>query len=159
MDVSLYEEVEADETANVQAMGVVFITSLALGIGSYSTMGPVGLVGNLLFGLLGWAVWAYAVFFIGTRLLREPQTEANWGQVARTMGFASTPLIFVALAIIPITFIVIVVVFASYIWRLIAVVIAVRQALDYRSTIKAVAVTMLGFLAHLLVLNMVFAFM
>ena len=159
LDVSLYEEVEADRTATIQAMVVVLITSVALGIGSYSSVGAIGVAGYVLFGLVGWAVWAYAVYFIGTRLIREPQTEASWGQLARTMGFATTPLLLTILAIIPITIVVIVVVSAAYIWRLVAVIIAVRQALDYNSTLKAVAVTMLGFLAHLLVLNLLLVFL
>ncbi len=158
LDVSLYEEVEADRTATIQAMVVVLITSLALGIGSFGTLGAAGVAFYILFGLLGWAVWAYAVYFIGTRLIREPQTEASWGQLARTMGFATTPLLLTLLAIIPITIVSIVIVAAAYIWRIVAVIIAVRQALDYNSTMKAVVVTVLGFLAHLLVLNLLLVF-
>jgi hypothetical protein len=105
--------------------------------------------------LLGWAVWAAITYFVGTRLLPEPQTKADYGELLRTIGFASAPGIIRILGIIPglmgIVFLV------AGVWMLVAMVIAVRQALDYHSTARAVGVCLIGWLVQLLILALIFA--
>lgn len=157
LNPDVYEEVEADRTAMGQAVAVVILASLAAGIGSMSQVG-IG-IGGLLMGtitaLLGWAAWAALIYFIGTRLLPEPQTKSDYGELLRTIGFASAPGLVRILGIIPglmgIVFL------AAGIWMLVATVIAVRQALDYRGTGRAVVVCLIGWLAQLLIMMLIFA--
>ncbi len=144
LSVATYEEVEADTAATRQAMGVVLLASVAGGIGSMG-LGAGGL-NNLVLGaigsLVGWVVWAFMTYMIGTRLLPEPQTQANMGQLLRTLGFAQSPSlarVFVALPVVGPLVLVLV-----SLWMLIAMVIAVRQALDYSSTWRAVCVCVIG---------------
>lgn len=158
LDVDLYEEVEADKGATFQAMLVVLLSSMALGVGSLAEAGWVGLVVSIGVGLVGWAVWAYANYLIGTKWLREPQTVADWGELARTMGFASTPRLLMVFGAIPVPVFSPLIVTAAGIWWWIALVIAVRQALDYTSTWRAIGVTILGFILHVIVLSVIFIF-
>ncbi len=156
LDVHLYEEVEADQTATKQALGVVVVSNLAAGFG---TVGLVGGYGHILIGTLaaiaGWVIWAFLAYWIGTRLLPEPQTQADLGQMLRTTGFSSAPGVIRILGILPgLTGIAYV---ASGVWMLIAMVIAVRQALDYRSTWRAVAVCAIGWLIQVLALALIIA--
>ena len=143
LDVNLYEEVEADKTAMRQAMGVVVLSSLAAGIGSMSR-GSINLLFVTIAALIGWYVWAFVTYFIGTKLLPEPQTKADHGELLRTIGFSSSPGLLRVLGIIPgITTLVFT---ATGIWMLVAMVIAVRQALDYKSTPRAIGVCLIGWL-------------
>jgi len=143
LDASLYEEVEADKTAMGQAMGVVVLSSLAAGIGSAS-MGGRNFIVVTIAALVGWYIWAYLTYFIGTKLLAETQTEADHGELLRTIGFSSSPGLIRILGIIPgFTNLVFAV---AGIWMLIAMVIAVRQALDYTSTLRAVGVCLIGWI-------------
>ncbi len=152
LDPNLYEEVEADEGAMRQAMGVVVLSSLAAGVGSIASVGFVGILTGTAFALIGWYVWAYLTYFIGTKLLPEPQTESNPGELLRTIGFSSSPGLIRIFAIIPglagVVFLV------ASIWMLVAMVIAVRQALDYRSTWRAVGVCAIGWIIQVLVLTL-----
>ena len=91
LDANLYEEVEADTGATRQAMLVVVLSSLAAGIGSVGGAGLMGLLFGALSALAGWYIWAFLTYFIGTRFLPEPQTEADVGQLLRTTGFSSSP--------------------------------------------------------------------
>ena len=95
LDVSLYEEVEADTGAMGQAMGVVVLSSIAAGVGVITRGGGAGVIPSILlstlFALIGWFVWAYLTYFIGTKFLPEPQTRANPGELLRTIGFSSSP--------------------------------------------------------------------
>ena len=152
LDVSLYEEVEADKSATFQAAGVVVLSSLAAGVGALS-LGASNFLMAPLLSLASWYVWAYLIYFIGAKFCPEPTTEADHGQLLRTIGFSSAPGLIRVFGIIPnlmsIAFI------AAGIWMLIAMVIAVRQALDYQSTWRAVGVVVIAFLIQSIILFMI----
>ncbi len=150
LEPQLYEEVEADTTAMRDALTVVVLSSLAAGIGggggfSSVVMGTVVSIG-------GWYVWAYLTYLIGTRILPEPQTQADHGELLRTLGFANAPGVIRALGIIPglraLSFVV-----AAF-WMLAATVVAVRQALDYTSTLRAVGVCAIGWAIYIAVMTL-----
>ena len=154
LDVDLYEEVEADKGAMSQAMGVVVLSSVAAGIGSIGTTGTKGIIIGAITALIAWYVWAYITYFIGAKILPEPQTKADHGELLRTIGFSSSPGLLRILAIIPgiggIIFMI------ASVWMLVAMVIAVRQALDYQSTLRAVGVCMIGWVIQAIILMILF---
>ena len=145
LDVTLYEEVEHDKTAMGQAIGVIVLSSLAAGIGTLG-IGLKGMGINAIGAIIGWYIWAYLTYFIGTRFIAEPQTEADHGQLLRTIGFASAPGLLRVLGIV--SGIREIVFLLTSIWMLVAMVIAVRQALDYTSTLRAVGVCLLGWIVQ-----------
>ncbi len=146
LEPELYEEVEGDAGATSQATLVVVASALAAGIGNVFTAGVLGLIVFALFALIAWYVWAFLIYLIGTRLLPEYKTEADHGQLLRTLGFAAAPGMIRILGIIP--GIGPLVSVLAGIWMLIATVIAVRQALDYKSTLRAIAVCIIGWIAY-----------
>ncbi|MDX2169014.1 MAG: YIP1 family protein [Deltaproteobacteria bacterium] len=150
LDASLYEEVEADTTAMGQATGVVLLSSLAGGIGSIGEMGAMGFVFGAVLSLVGWYVWSFITYWVGTRLLPQPTTEADLGQLLRTLGFASAPGLLRALGVIP--GIGTLAAAVSALWSLAAMVVAVRQALDYDSTGRAIAVCIVGWIVQVLII-------
>ena len=151
LDPGTYEDVEADAGALGQAMTVVVVAALAGGIGSASVGEgeSLGLVGGTIASLFGWFVWAFVVYVVGTRLLPGPETQADLGQLLRATGFSAAPGIIRVLGIVPgIGGLVMAV---SALWQLAAMVVAVRAALDYATTGRAIAVCVLGFVAQVLV--------
>jgi hypothetical protein len=150
LDPQLYEEVEADKSAGWQALGVVLLSSLAAGIGTIGDFGDYGhILSGLVWSIVGWLLWATMTYWIGVHLLPEPQTQSDIGELLRTVGFASAPGLIRVLGIIPgVMWIVLV---GASIWMLIAMIIAVRQALDYQSTWRAIAVCAIGWLIQALV--------
>ena len=85
----------------------------------------------------------------GTKLLAEPQTKADIGELLRTIGFSSSPGTLRIFGIIPV--IGNIVNLVCGIWMLVAMIIAVRQALDYKSTWRAIAVCLVGFIVQIIV--------
>ena len=154
LDVNLYEEVEADKGAMGQAMAVVVLSSVAAGIGSIARGGIAGIFWGTIFALIGWFVWAYLTYLIGTKLLPEPQTKSNPGELLRTIGFSSSPGLIRVLGFIPVLGWLIML--AASIWMLIAMVIAVRQALDYKSTFRAVGVCLIGWIIQAVIFGLLF---
>ena len=144
LDPRAYEEIEADGTATSQAMGVVILSSVAGGIGSLG-LGAGGLGGVIVGGigaLVAWVAWAFLTYIIGTRLLPEPQTRSDLKEMMRVLGFAQSAGLARIFGIIPGVGPLVLGIVS--IWMLVAMVIAVRQALDYTSTWRAVGVCIVG---------------
>jgi hypothetical protein len=152
LDAATYEEVEHDKTALGQAMTVVVVASVATGIGSAVAgegAGFSGLVLGVLASLIGWFVWAGLTYLIGTKILPSPQTHADLGEMLRTIGFAASPGVLGILGVLPL--IGGLVLFVTSIWQLATMVVAVRQALDYESTGRAIGVCLIGFVVYVLI--------
>lgn len=145
LDIAIYEEVEADRGATAQAFAVVVLSSVAGGIGASGlTGGAVNIAFMSMVALLAWAGWALVTYTVGVYLLPEPQTHADVGELMRTIGFATAPGCLRVLGVLP--GVTIPVFAVTALWMLAAMVVAVRQALDYDSTARAVAVCVLGWI-------------
>ena len=154
LEVALYEEVEADKSALGQAMGVVVLSSVAAGLGTTLRGGLLGMLLGVVIALVGWYVWAYLTYLIGAKLLPEPQTKADHKELLRTVGFSSSPGLIRVFGLIPglgnIVFPV------AAVWMLVAMVIAVRQALDYKSTLRTVGVCFIGWIVQAVMILLLF---
>jgi len=159
LDVSLYEEVEIDPAATKQALLVVVVASVCSGIGSgvrslLAGLGAVeltiGLLGGVVSALVGWLIWSFITYFIGTRLFKGPKTEATYGELLRCIGFSDSPGVLAILGFIPLLGGLISLVVA--IWTLIAMVIAVRQALDF-TTRRAILTCIVGWIVMVVILT------
>ncbi len=155
LDPNLYEEVEADQNALGQAVGVVVLSSIAAGIGTFSKGGLGGIFFGTISALIGWFVWAYIIYLIGTKLLPEPQTKSDPGELLRTIGFSSSPGLLRIIGVIPgLTQLVFLI---TSIWMLVAMILAVRQALDYTGTVRAGVVCLIGWLIQVIIFFLVLA--
>jgi hypothetical protein len=151
LDRRTYEEVEADAGATGQAVGVVVLAGVAGGIGlsGLGAQTPQSLVAGILGSLVGWMAWAALTYLIGTHLLPEPQTKSDFGELLRTIAFASAPGFLRVLGVIP--FLGLTIYTIASMWMLVAMIVAVRQALDYESTGRAVGVCVVGWTLSLVV--------
>ena len=142
LDSATFEEIEADAGATSAALATVVLAAVASGIGLSAAGGAGGIPQLIAIALLGWALWALLIFEIGTRLFPTALTRADIGQLLRTLGFAWAPGLLNALGVLPGMA---TPVFAvTQVWVLLAIIVAVRQALDYTSTGRAVAVCLVG---------------
>ena len=143
IDIDLYEEVEADKTATVQAGIVVVLSSLAAGVGAIH-LGASNLLLAPLLSLVSWYVWAYIIYIVGVKMFPDPQTKSNHGELLRTIGFSSAPGLIRVFGVTPdlmtVTFI------GSAFWMLACMVVAVKSALDYDSMWKALGVVIVAWL-------------
>ncbi len=145
IDIDLYEEVEKDKSATVQAGFVVVISSLAAGVGALQ-LGASNFLLAPVFSLISWYIWAYIIYFVGVKLFGGPKTKSNHGELLRTIGFSSAPGLIRVLGVTPdlmtVTFI------GSAFWMLACMVVAVKSALDYDSLWKAFGVVIVAWLVQ-----------
>lgn len=145
LNVPVVEEIEADTDYTTPALGVVVLTAFAAAIG-----GAAGGIQNaavlLISSLFGWVFWAFLTWLIGTKFLPTPNTKSDMGELLRTMGFAQSPGLLRVFVGIPVVGRVID--FVVLLWLLVAMIVAVRQSLDYTSTVRAVAVVGIGWVIN-----------
>jgi len=149
LDAATYEEVESDAGATWQALGVVVLSALCAAVGGAIQGGESGFVGGLLSSLAAWVVWAVLTWVVGTMFLPGPGTRSDVGELLRTLGFAQSPGVFRVFTGIPLVGWLINL--AIWGWTLAAMVVAVRAALDYTSTGRAIAVCLISGLIAFLV--------
>ena len=149
-----FEEVEDDSGATIQAMVVVIMVAVFTGVATFLSeyAGFFDAVINGVFiGILNWAIWALVTMVVGTTILKGPDTSADWGELARVTGFAQTPgLLNMFTFIYAVEFYVWV---AASLWQFAAMVVAVRQALDYTSIWRAFFVVLISYIFVLLVVT------
>lgn len=140
LDSSVYELVEARRSTTFAAAIIVLAASVAAGVGAAGIAGPD--VRNLVFvaamALAGWLAWAGLILHVGGLIMPEPQTRVTYGELVRTIGFAAAPGVFQVFAIVD--SIAIPVFVAAWIWIAASMVVAVRQALDFKGTWHALKV-------------------
>ena len=143
IDIDLYEEVEKDKSATLQAGIVVVLSSLAAGVGALQ-MGASNFLIAPILSLLSWYVWAYVIYFVGVKLFGGANTKSNHGELLRTIGFSSAPGLIRIFGVTPdlmtVTFI------GSAFWMLACMVVAVKSALDYDSLLKSFGVVVVAWL-------------
>ena len=124
-------------------MIVVILSALAAGIGARGFGGHFAQVPAItVIALLAWAAWAFLTYQIGAKLLPGANTRVDVYELLRTIGFASAPGMLRIIGVVPVLTRPVFAV--TTVWMLLSMVIAVRQALDYTSTARAVAVCVIG---------------
>ena len=153
-----FEDVEHDRSATRQAMLVVVLVSISGAIGGVLS-GDAGLIMGLVLGIVGgivwWALWALGCWLVGTTILNTPETRADWGELARGIGFAQTPGLLSVLVFIPYAGGAIA--FVIFVWRFVAMLMAVQASLDYNSMWRAFFVVLIAFIPVLIVTVVIFA--
>jgi len=153
LDPSVYEEVEADENATTQALLVVIISSMCSGIGTginEALIGngvkaiSIGLFAGVGSAFIGWLIWSFITYFVGTRIFGG---NASFGELLRTIGFADSPRVLLIISFIPILGGLISL--GVWIWGLVAMVVAVRQGLDF-SLGKAILTCIVGWIVAII---------
>jgi hypothetical protein len=141
LEIPVFEEIEADSTATGQALVVVVLSNLAAGIGLTEGVLDAPVLHRIMLALIFWLFWAMATYVVGVYLMPEPQTRTNVGELLRTIGFGASPGILRIFGVVPLVGSTVYAV--STAWMLVAIIVAIRQALDYTSTGRAVLVCMI----------------
>src|SRR6476469_5290980 len=144
-DVKTFQEIEADPAAIGQAVTVIVIAGVASLIGNVFRSGVVGGMMALILSLISYALWSLLVVLIGTKVMPEPATKADFNEAFRVVGFTASPGVFNVLAIIP--FLGPLISFVISLWMIVIGVIAVREVLDYSNTGRAIIVCLLAMVA------------
>jgi hypothetical protein len=155
LDARAFHDVEHDPGAIGQSVGVIALAAVSAGLGNLWYGGISGIFTGVVIALVGYLVWAVIVWLVGTKVMPDPQTSAEFPETFRVIAFAAAPGLFGFITFIPILGWLLM--FVIWIWTIAAMVIAVRTVLDYTSTGKAVGVVLIGFFVNMVVSMMMAA--
>ena len=160
---STYEEIEADRGALAPAIVIVILVTICgiagevIGDALEGSVNPIEILGAVLngtlFGLLRWALWVTLIYLVGAQMLKTESTETSWAELGRVAGFAYTPGLLTLLSFLPFinSFLLGAI---AFVWILVAVIIGIRQALDFEGTGRAILVAgitgIIGFIPWLI---------
>ncbi|MSP13652.1 MAG: hypothetical protein EXR62_11940 [Chloroflexi bacterium] len=151
----VYEEVEHDINATVQAFVVVVLVALSSVIG-FALSGAFGghgigigkAIGIIVAEIAGWLIWSYLTYLIGTRFFHG---VASYRELLRTVGYADAPGILTIFRFLP--FFGGILLVLSVVWRVVAGILAVRQALNVDTT-KAIVTMVISFIPYALLMTL-----
>jgi hypothetical protein len=149
LDAAAFEDVERDAGAMGQAVGVIALAAVSTGIGNIWYGGLTGIVYGVITSLIGYAVWAVITWLVGTKVMPDPATNADFPETFRVVAFAAAPGVLGAITIIPLLGWLLL--FLLWLWQIAAMVVAVKAVLDYTDTFKAVIVVIIGFVVNLVI--------
>jgi hypothetical protein len=155
LDPNAFEDVERDTTAIGQSVGVIALAAVAAGIGNVYYGGLTGIVSGAFMSIIGFLVWSLIIWLVGTKVMPEPATKADYPETFRVLGFSAAPGLASVVTIIPILGWLLML--AIWLWQIAAMVIAVRQVLDYSTTGKAIIVVLIGFVINIIVTVVILA--
>ena len=154
MDGNLYKEVAADKRSIWQAMVIVLLSGIAAGMGKVGIRGPAPVIIEPISAFIGWYMWTYITYLVGTKLLPEAETNATSGELLRAIGFSYAPGIIRIICTLSGIFNIVFMLGSS--WMLVAMVVAIKQTLNYNSTLRAVGVCAIGWIIKTLVFMLFF---
>jgi hypothetical protein len=149
-DTTVFEEVEHDHDAIGQAAAVIVLAALAQGLGGLQAPSIPALIGALvgivLASFVGWLVSTGVIWAIGVKLMG---CSSDFGELLRTLGFATAPKIFFLIGVLPLGRFAYLLGFGVLALTTAASILAVRHALDV-SMGRAILVCVLGMVASFL---------
>jgi len=162
LDPNAFEDVERDTTAMSQSVGVIVLAAVAAGIGNLFSGGFRGILYGACVSLIGFMVWSLIVWVVGTKVMPEPETKADYAETFRVLGFAAAPglaSVLLIIGVIPIlgwiaAFFIWVLI---WLWQIAAMVLAVKQVLDYSTIGKAVVVVIIGWVINIILTVLIMA--
>ena len=97
-------------------------------------------------------IWAALIYVLGAKVFPQPQTQVDIGELLRPTGFAAGPGVLRVFGIVP--GLGPLILLAVSVWMLVAMVIAVRQALDFTSTGRTLMVCAAGWVVMLIMIGL-----
>jgi hypothetical protein len=155
LDPNAFEDVERDPTAIGQSVGVIVLAAVAAGIGNMFRGGLTGIVYGACLSVVGFLVWSLIVWVIGTKVMPEPATKADYPETFRVLGFSAAPGLASVITIIPILGYLLMLLI--WLWQIAAMIIAVKAVLDYSTMGKAIIVVVIGWIVNFVVTMIILA--
>lgn len=145
LDRQLFEEIVSDPSVQGQSVWAVAIFAMATAFGSFTMIGGTAVNIGLITTMIAWYVWAFSLFYIGTRFLGEHAAHANRKTIMRVVAFGCAPGIFRLLGIIPKTATIVLII--TSLWILATVIIGLKSVFSEAHSAKIAIITVVTWIA------------
>ena len=94
--------------------------------------------------VLTWFIWAILIYVLGVKIFPDKQTKVSFKKVLTAVGFAHAPGLLRFFAVTP--ELMIPIIFITQFWIFAALIISIRQILNFKSNLKSFGIVFLSFL-------------
>ena len=144
LDKTLYKDPNTFGELSLYYAGLIMILDGVAGAVALGSLYKTNIFFSGITALLSWIVWAVLIYVIGIKLFPDEKTDANFKKIMVTVGLAHAPGLLRFFAIIP-SFVV-PIVFLTQFWIFAALIIGVRETLNFKSNFKSAGVVIIAFL-------------
>ena len=144
LDKSLYKDPNTFGELSIYYAGLIMILDGIAGAIALGTLYKTNIIFSGFTALISWLVWGVLIYVVGIKLFPDPGTEGNFKKILVTVGLAHAPGLFRFFAFMP--SLVVPVVFLTQFWIFAALIIGVRETLNFKSNFKSAGVIIIAFL-------------
>ena len=144
LDKSLYKDPNTFGELSLYYAGLIMVLDGIAGAIALSTLYKTNIIFSGVTALLSWMVWGTLIYVIGIKLFPDPGTNTNFRKIMITVGLAHAPGLFRFFVFMP--SLVVPIVFLTQFWIFAALIIGVRETLNFKSNFKSAGVVIIAFL-------------
>ena len=147
LDKSLYKDPNTFGELSLYYAGLIMVLDGIAGAIALSTLYKTNIIFSGVTALLSWMVWGILIYVIGIKLFPDPSTNTSFKKILITVGFAHAPGLFRFFVFMP--SLVVPIVFLTQFWIFAALIIGVRETLNFKSNFKSAGVVIILSLIHI----------
>ena len=144
LDKSLYTDSRNFGEASIYFAGLIMILDGVAGAVAANTVIKTAIGMSGLTAVLTWFIWAILIYVLGVKIFPDKQTKVSFKKVLTAVGFAHAPGLLRFFAVTP--ELMIPIIFITQFWIFAALIISIRQILNFKSNLKSFGIIFLSFL-------------
>ena len=144
LDKTLYKENKYFGEAGIYFAGLIMILDGVAGAVAANTVIKTAIGMSGLTAILTWFIWAILIYVLGVKIFPDKQTKVSFKKVLTAVGFAHAPGLLRFFAVTP--ELMIPIIFITQFWIFAALIISIRQILNFKSNLKSFGIVFLSFL-------------
>ena len=144
LDKSLYTDSRNFGEASIYFAGLIMILDGVAGAVAANTVIKTAIGMSGLTAILTWFIWAILIYVLGVKIFPDKQTKVSFKKVLTAVGFAHAPGLLRFFAVTP--ELMIPIIFITQFWIFAALIISIRQILNFKYNLKSFGIVFLSFL-------------
>ena len=144
LDKSLYADSKNFGEASIYFAGLIMILDGVAGAVAANTVIKTAIGMSGLTAILTWFIWAILIYVLWVKIFPDKQTKVSFKKVLTAVGFAHAPGLLRFFAVTP--ELMIPIIFITQFWIFAALIISIRQILNFKSNLKSFGIVFLSFL-------------
>ena len=144
LDKNLYKNNKNFGEAGIYFAGLIMILDGVAGAVAANSIIKTSIGISGLTAILTWLIWAIFIYVIGVKLFADKETKITFKKILIAVGYAHAPGLIRFFAVSP--DFVIPIIFLTQFWIFASLIIATKQVLNLKSSLKAFGIVFLSFL-------------
>tara|TARA_Y100000590_G_C15223851_1_gene827315 strand:- start:41 stop:577 length:537 start_codon:yes stop_codon:yes gene_type:complete len=144
LDKSLYKDPNTFGELSLYYAGLIMLLDGVAGAMALGTFYKSNVFLSGITSLMSWFVWAILIYVVGVKLFPEEDTSTSFKKILVTVGLAHAAGLFRFFVFLP--SLVVPIVFFTQFWIFAALIVGIKEVLNFKSNFKSAGVILIVFL-------------